>query len=204
MNEMIWERLAKRFLKCPFDNQLFDSSKDLRLHLCEYHAERICRRHRVSRQDALKNIEMPEKLFLCGHCSDFAVPESGNAQSEMRRHIHAAHPNPFGAVQLTFSVSTDSTLIERFVEGQISLEVCACKYSDCPQVFSDEPSVALHWAGDHCSAPTAEESRHAFDADPDRSRVSLRGRALPAAGGARPQVRAHARPQLSGGGHRRG
>ncbi|MDO8542659.1 MAG: hypothetical protein Q7S40_19640 [Opitutaceae bacterium] len=172
MDEMIWAPLASRLLKCPLDDQLFDSSIGLRLHLCESHAERICRHNRVPRQVALQEIEIPEKLFLCGHCG-FIVPAAEHGDSGMVRHIRAAHPNPFGAIQVKFSVSTDSTLIEQFVEAEMSHEVCSCSYSECAQVFSDEPSVALHWAEEHCSAPSIEETRRAFEADPDRFRRPL-------------------------------
>ncbi len=168
MNDVIFERLAKRLLKCSFDDRLFDSSLDLRLHLCEFHAQRICEHRRAPRRVSLTSADVPEKLLLCGHCLQFVVPEKGDAISKVHQHILAEHPNPFGKAELKMAVSDDSALIEQFVEGEISEEICACSYPDCQQIFSDVSRVALHWAEEHCRVPSVDETQRAFELDPDR------------------------------------
>jgi hypothetical protein len=175
VDAIVIERLARRLLKCPFDQELFNLPLLLRLHLSERHETEICRRCSVPRQSHLQGIERPETIYLCGHCLNFVVPEAGDGRGvgEMERHIGAEHPNPGGPIELRFFVSKDTTLIDRLVEQESSEEARGCAYRGCSEVFADVDSVALHWAEDHCSMATVEEARRALEADPGRFRDQL-------------------------------
>ncbi len=175
MNEAVFENLAKHIFKCPCCAGIFESQLGLRLHLCGSHVTEICRHYRVPRQTSLDGTERPEKLYLCGQCFQYVVPETfgRNPISEIESHIRAEHPNPSGPTQIKLAVSEDTTLIDQFVDQQASQEVCACNFTNCSEVCADEASVALHWAEKHCEAVTVEEARRAFEADPERFRAVL-------------------------------
>ena len=174
MNEVVIERLARRLLKCPFDQQLFDSALGLRLHLCEAHRTEIARPHRVACQSATKNTERPKQLYCCPHC-DFVVPDpfDGSPTSEIINHIRAKHSNPDSveSVGLGFAVSSDEELIDGYMEQQGSIERRACVR--CGTISADDDSIALHWAEEHCQPVTADEARRALENDPERFRVPL-------------------------------
>src|SRR5437667_4772317 len=95
MNKIVIERLAQRLLKCPFDQQLFDSAFSLRLHLCDAHRTEISRSHRVACQGSAENTERPKQLYCCPHC-EFVVPEPScqNPHDSIINHIRTEHPNP--------------------------------------------------------------------------------------------------------------
>ena len=64
-------------------------------------------------------------------------------------------------------------MIDRFVLQQETIEVCLCKAPNCNQIFADEARVAKHWIENHCAHPTAEETRHAIEAQPERFEDAL-------------------------------
>jgi hypothetical protein len=176
MNEIIIERLARRLLKCPFDQQLFDSAFGLRKHLCDEHRAQISRPHRVACQTDTRNTERPKQLYCCPHC-DFVVPEPSyqNPHSGIVNHIRAEHPNPnqFEPTELSFAVSKDEELIDGYMEQQGSIERRACAHEGCSTIHNDDDSVALHWAEEHRETVTDEEVRRVFEADPERFRAFL-------------------------------
>src|SRR5437870_641969 len=118
MNDAVIERLSKRLQKCPIEKQFFESGLPLRLHLVASHSAEICRKYRVAAPRAEQATERPETLYLCGHCMTFAVPNTsgGNAISELADHTRSEHPNPEGPTETRISVSTDTTLIDSFLE----------------------------------------------------------------------------------------
>ncbi|MDD5141757.1 MAG: hypothetical protein PHY43_16025 [Verrucomicrobiales bacterium] len=63
------------------------------------------------------------------------------------------------------------TLIDKFMDHQGSQDVCACCI--CGDIFDDDAAVALHWTENHYETPTVEETRRAFEADPERFRAEL-------------------------------
>ena len=171
MSEIVIERLARRLLKCPFDQELFDSAKSalsLRVHLCEAHGAEICRSHRIVRRQASDPADRPRRLYCCLDC-DFAVPEGGdgNPQTGMYNHIRAEHPNPRGPVQFRFRTTEDETVIDNFVNELESFEVSIC--ARCDQIFADDATVAEHWIEKHYEeVVTVEEANKALESDPER------------------------------------
>jgi hypothetical protein len=169
-------RLARRLLKCPFDQQLFDSALGLRLHLYGAHRTEISRPHRVACQRSSENVERPRQLYCCPHC-DFAVPDPSwsNPTSEMIEHVRSEHPGPDPCVPvwLSFAVSTDEELIDGYMEQSGSIERRACAREGCITICADDDSVALHWGEEHCDNPSAEEAPRAFEADPEKLGVLL-------------------------------
>ena len=170
MSERILKRLAKRLLRCPFDEELFDSKEGLCEHLLAHHSTDICRKQRMPKQEALGDIDRPSKLTFCGHCLGNMVPHAlgRNALSEIDRHIREAHPNPNGPAVITMTFSSDPALIDRFIEDQVSPEVCVCSEPGCGELFNSEPNVAAHWADRHCYPPTIEGVRRLLETDPER------------------------------------
>ena len=170
ISENVLERLAKRLWKCPFDQKLFNSPSRLRLHLVESHEGDICQRRRLPQQVPLGNVENPTKLTFCGHCLDCMVPDAPDRHpvSEIARHIREKHPNPLGPSVMTFTITTDSTLIRQLMDEQTCPVVCACNASDCGELFSHEDLVAGHWIEKHCSNATVQEARHLVETDPER------------------------------------
>src|SRR5437660_3975654 len=166
MNEIVIERLARRLLKCPFDQQLFDSDLSLRLHLCDAHRTEISRAHRVACQTATENNERPKRLYCCPHC-DFVVPDPSdeNPLSAILNHIRIEHPNPnpFEPVKSSFAVSKDEELIDGYMEQQGSIERRACARQGCTAICADDDSIALHWTEEHCQPLTADEARGALE-----------------------------------------
>lgn len=176
MNEIAIERLARRLLKCPFDQRLFDSDLSLRLHLCDAHRKEISRPHRVACQTATGNTERPKQLYCCPHC-DFVVPEPSaeNPLTGILNHIRAEHPNPdpFEPVRLSFAVSTDEELIDGYLEQQGSIERRACAREGYTAICADDDSIALHWTEQHCETVTVEEALRTLETDPERFRILL-------------------------------
>lgn len=170
MSNIELKGLAERMWKCPFaDSELFDSSLAFWSHLCESHGKEISKHHRPSWQIPFGDIdERPEKLTFCAHCFAFVVPNGPgrNPISEIDAHIQEQHPNPFGPRKVTISISTDSKLIDQFMEQQILGEVYEC--AQCSQSFSDQAFVAEHWIKDHCDKPTQEDVAHLLATDPQR------------------------------------
>lgn len=173
MSEIDLKGLAERLWKCPFDNEVFDSSLSLWSHLCELHGRDIWQLHQVKGQVFLGDIERPEKLTFCGHCFDFVVPSAPGRHpiTEIDQHIREQHPNPSGPRKLTISVSTDSKLIDLFMRQQTLREVYVCK--KCTESFSDEASVADHWVKNHCEMATVEEVAYVLETDPQRLEDAL-------------------------------
>src|SRR6266851_3015589 len=164
MNDAVLRHFAERLSKCPCCGEVFESQLSLRLHLCESHKTEICRSHRIQCPTAFKGIERPASVFFCGHCLELGVPEPfvvPGGTGGIYDHIKAEHSNPSEPTRLTFSVSEDSTLIDKFMEQQGFQDVCAC--CSCDEIFDDDAAVALHWAESHCEAPTVEEARRAFE-----------------------------------------
>lgn len=171
MSDDILNRLARRLLKCPFDSELFDSQSELGTHLSASHGAQICKRHRVPRLEPVEDIERPKKMFMCGICFGFMVPDAvgRSALSEIPAHIKAQHPNPSGGpTQVSLSWSTDPELINRFMADEALEEVCACNDAGCSGVFANEDSVATHWVGQHCTRPSADEVQAALAVEPER------------------------------------
>ena len=173
MNDAVLRHFAERLSKCPCCGEVFESQLSLRLHLCESHKTEICRSHRIQCPTAFKGIERPSKLRFCGHCLEANSPEpfASDAFGKIDNHIRVEHSHPSSPTRLTFSVSEDSTLIDKFMDEQGFHEVRAC--SRCGEIFDDDASVALHWAERYCEAPSIEEARRAFEADPERFRAVL-------------------------------
>ena len=173
MNDLVIERFARRLLKCPFDQQIFDSSNsalDLRLHLGKAHAGDISQHHRVRRTAGDEPIERPVVLYCCPRCEFVAPP--GDPLGSITRHITAKHPKPHGPVAISFRISKDEDVIGNFVEQQGSIEVCVCTL--CNEVFADVARTAEHWVQKHCDGElTVEEARHALDENPEKFRVAL-------------------------------
>ncbi len=175
MSERILRRIAKRLLRCPFDEELFDSEEALSEHLLAHHSPDICRKQRMPKQDALGDIDRPTKLTFCGHCLGHMVPDAlgRNALSEIARHIREAHPNPNGEARTTMTFSSDPALIDRFIENQVSPEVCICREPGCGELFNSEANVTAHWADKHCYPPTIEGVRRLLEVEPERFGVLL-------------------------------
>jgi hypothetical protein len=171
MNEIDLKRFAECLWKCPFDNELFDSYLSFWSHLCELHGSDICQRHPVKGELSLGDIERPRKLTFCGHCFDFVVPSAPDRYpaSEIDRHIQEQHPNPVGPRELKISISTDPKLIDRFMEQETLRDIYVC--NRCTESFSDEASVAEHWAKNHRERPSAEQ---VVETDPERLQDALK------------------------------
>lgn len=174
MSAIDLKRFAESLWKCPFDNELFDSYLSFWSHLCELHGSDISQRHRVKGGLSLGDIERPRKLTFCGHCFDFVVPSAPDRYpaSEIDRHNQEQHPNPSGPRELKISISTDPKLIDRFMEEETLRDVYTC--NRCAESFSDEASVAEHWAKDHRESPSAEEIARVVETDPGRLQDALR------------------------------
>ena len=170
MSEKILKCIAKRLLRCPFDEELFDSTEAMREHLLASHASDICRRQRTPKQDGLGDIDRPTNLTFCGHCLGHMVPDAQgrNAFSEISRHIREAHPNPNGPALITMKFSSDPALIDRFIEGQVSPEVCVCSEPDCGKIFDSEINAAEHWVEKHCYIPSIDEVQRLLETAPER------------------------------------
>lgn len=171
--EEVSKRLARRLLKCPFDQQLFDSDLSLRLHLCDAHRQDISRPHRVACQVAAENTERPKRLKCCPHC-DFVVADFPDQRPQvgMFHHIRDEHhSNPFEPVQVSFRVSEDEEVIDGYMEQQGSIERRACVR--CGTICADDDSIALHWVMEHCERVTTDEAQHVLEADPEKFRVQL-------------------------------
>lgn len=170
MGEKVLKRFAKRLLRCPFDEELFDSIESLSEYLLKFHSAGICRRQRLPKQEALGDIDRPSKLTFCGHCLGNMVPDAPgrNTLSEIIRHIRQEHPNPNGSAIITMKSTVDTALIDQFVDEQVSPEVCVCTEPECGEWFSSEANVAKHWVEKHSSPPMIEDVRTLLETDSDR------------------------------------
>lgn len=176
MSDVVFEHLARRLLKCPFDQEIFDSANSalsFRLHLADAHGAEICELSRITRQHSVDSDDRPRKLYCCLHC-DFAVPESEDAYRVLHRHITDAHPNPRGPAIISLRTCEDEDVIDRFVEQQGTTEVCVCRNTSCNQRFADKSRVAEHWVERHNEeVVTVEEARRAVEASPETFRAAL-------------------------------
>ncbi len=129
----------------------------------------------MPKQEAHGDIDRPSKLTFCGHCFGYMVPDAlgRNALTEIDRHIREAHPNPNGPAVITMSFSSDSALIDQFLEDQVSPEVCVCSEPGCGELFNAEASVAEHWVENHCYRPSIEDVRKLLEVDPERFEAVL-------------------------------
>lgn len=175
MSDSILRRLAKRFWRCPFDQELFDSNAALSQHLIESHLGDICQRSRIPKQDGYGDIDRPSKLWFCGHCLGNMVPEALGRypSSEIPKHISEMHPNPFGSAFITMKPTTDPVLIDQFMYEQASSEVFECRDPGCGHLLSSESAIADHWIDKHCLYATIEDVRTLLEIAPERCDAAL-------------------------------
>lgn len=169
-SERILKRLAKRLLRCPFDEEVFDSKAALKEHLEGAHSDEICGEKLIPKQDGLREIEPPTRLTFCGHCLNFVVPNGPcrNATTEVDRHIRAEHPNPSGPRELKIRVTSDPDLIAQFIEADKFTRVFECSELGCSAISRTKLDAAEHWVETHCFCPSVEDVRKLMEADPER------------------------------------
>jgi hypothetical protein len=168
MTDAVLNRLAQRLLKCPFDDELFDSAASIESHLVECHEEQICQWIRVPMQVAEKDAERPTKIYICGVCRRFMVPNTAGRYplGEIPRHIEDEHTDP-SRLRPAVSIlcSTDPEFIDRCVGEQ---DACACCGEGCNQVFSDVEAAVVHWTKEHVEHAKAEDVQRVLQANPEQ------------------------------------
>lgn len=177
MNDTLYRRLAEKLVKCPFCGRIFESLHSFRIHLCQCHATDICRAHQSLRADPeIENIDTPTRLFFCAHCLDFVVADTEipHPVRAIEQHIREAHPNPYGAIQLSFCISTDPTRIAIHMHGRRVRRDYQCTAAGCLKIYASVSHVSEHWIDEHfCSGAnpvTPEEALAALEKEPERFR----------------------------------
>ena len=164
MSERILKRFAKRLLRCPFDEELFDSKDGLCEHLSEIHANALRRIHPVPEQELTAEIERPLRMHQCPYC-DFLVPElvGHNAITDIEHHIEKKHVTR----GLSILIVDDQARIDQWMESQRPV-IFECAEPDCKERWRTETLIAEHWVEEHCYLPSIEDVRRLLDADPYR------------------------------------
>ena len=174
MTDAVFNRVARRLFKCPFDPELFDSKLELETHFFECHGDQICEKRRVLRQDAEVDAERPVNLTICRYCAEaghyFAIPHYGDQApaDDIVAHIRQKHSPASGHPPIiSFRVTEAEDEIVRFMEWQRWKDEFACCFGQCSARYDDPIHVLEHWMHEHLEAPTAEDVRHALESDPD-------------------------------------
>ncbi|MEO6753007.1 MAG: hypothetical protein ABIP85_14605 [Chthoniobacteraceae bacterium] len=171
MTDAVLNRVAQRLFKCPFDPELFDSKLELEMHLFECHADRICEKRRVLRQDADEDAERPVSLTICKYCEDeggyFAIPRYRDRapDEDMHAHIRQKHRSASGSVRVPFLEPDITEAIAKFMEWRRWKDEFVCCFGQCSERYDDPIHVLEHWMNAHLEPPTSEDVKHALESD---------------------------------------
>ena len=173
MTDAVINRLAQRLLKCPFDDELFDSVAGLELHLFEGHGDKMCEKRRVPRPVSEERAERPIRLNICRYCQDegryFAIPHfiDQAATDDIIAHIEEHHRPASGHPPFNSFRNTDNAdEIDRFMAEQRLKDEFVCLSPECGERCDDVASMVGHWLSEHVENPTPEDVRRALEADP--------------------------------------
>ena len=137
--------VLKKLVFCPFCSEYFTDSHSLTDHIKKDHRDRL-----KSRTITVENHEVnedSETIYICPHCH-FAVDNYDiSPTSAIIDHIekHASSIDP--AARISFQISTDKKLIQKYVDGKLKNELFCC--SLCTDIFSDQESLLRHLSYKH-------------------------------------------------------
>ena len=137
--------VLKKLVFCPFCSEYFTDSPALTDHIKKDHRDRL-----KSRTITVENREVnedSETIYICPHCH-FAVDNYDiSPTSAIIDHIekHASSIDP--AARISFQISTDKKLIQKYVDGKVENELFCCSF--CTDIFSNRESLLRHISFKH-------------------------------------------------------
>ncbi len=137
--------VLKKLLFCPFCSEYFTETPALKNHIKKDHPDRL-KSKTVSAVNHEVN-EDSETIYICPHCY-FAVDDNcPSPTSSIIDHIqkHASSIDP--TARISFQISNDKKLIQKYVVGKVKNELFCCSF--CSDIFSDQESLLRHISFKH-------------------------------------------------------
>ncbi len=137
--------VLKKLVFCPFCSEYFTDTLSLTDHIKKDHPERL-----KSRTMTVENHEVNEDseiIYICPHCH-FAVDNyDPSPTSAIVDHIgeHTASIDP--TAKISFQISRDRKLIQKYVDGSVKNELFSCSF--CTDIFGDRESLLRHISFKH-------------------------------------------------------
>ncbi len=137
--------VLKKLVFCPFCSECFTDTSSLTDHIKKDHPERL-----KSRTITVENHEVNEDseiIYICPHCH-FAVDNyDPSPTSAIVDHIekHSFSIDP--TAKISFQISRDKKLIQKYVDGSVKNELFNCAF--CTDIFGDRESLLRHISFKH-------------------------------------------------------
>ncbi len=143
--EDVVSAVLKKLVSCPICSECFTDTPSLTDHIKKDHPERL-----KSRTITVENHEVNEDseiIYICPHCH-FAVDNyDPSPTSAIVDHIdkHAVSIAP--TARISFQISRDKKLIQKYVDGSVKNELFSCFF--CTDIFGDRESLLRHISFKH-------------------------------------------------------
>jgi uncharacterized C2H2 Zn-finger protein len=137
--------VMKKLLVCPFCNEYFVETPALIDHIKKNHSDRLANKKIIVQRHEVA--EDAETIYICPHCYFAVDNNSPSPTSSIVDHIvkHTTSIDP--TAKVSYSISSDKKLIQKYVDGKVENELFCCSF--CTDMFSDLEILLRHISFKH-------------------------------------------------------
>ena len=137
--------VLKKLLFCPFCSEYFTDPPALKDHIQKDHPDRL--KSMTIRVEDHEVDEDSETIYICPHCH-FAVDDNcPSPTSSIIDHIQKHTKSIDPTARISFQISNDEKLIQKYVDGKGENELFCCSF--CTDIFSNRESLLRHISFKH-------------------------------------------------------